>query len=88
MLNKSYSVDGKVYDFTNVRTEGRFLYGRCTTHPYKDRWAWLDPYGFQIEGRRRIKAVEITRDSTLGIPHGCHYWGGEIRNNSTWRKQW
>lgn len=27
-------------------------------------------------------------DSTLMIPHGCHYWGGQIRNNAQWRKQW
>ena len=26
--------------------------------------------------------------STLVIPHGCHYWGGQIRNNAQWRKQW
>lgn len=24
----------------------------------------------------------------LIVPPGCHYWGGQIRNNAQWRKQW
>ena len=40
------------------------------------------PYNFVIV------AVEEARQPQIQIPPGCHYWGGKIRNNAQWRKQW
>lgn len=35
-----------------------------------------------------IVVVREKSDFVFAIPPGCHYWGGQIRNNSIWRKQW
>jgi hypothetical protein len=40
------------------------------------------PYNFVIV------AVEEARQPTIQIMPGCHYWGGEIRNNAQWRNKW
>lgn len=40
------------------------------------------PYNFVIV------AVEEAKTQPIQIPPGCHYWGGQIRNNAMWRKQW
>ena len=76
-MRKSYFVDGRVYDFTDVHMECGMLYGRCTTSPYRDKWAWLDHHGFQIERQRRVQAVEV-------IPTVCDnsytMWSGELRD--------
>lgn len=88
-MKKSYYLDGKTYDFTDVHMEAGMLYGRCTTIPYRGKRAWLDPHGFQFEQKRRVEAQEVPyREHSLIVPPGCHYWGGEIRNNAQWRKQW
>ena len=40
--------------------------------------------------RFSIVAVEEVRQipDPIQIPPGCHYWGGQIRNNAEWRKRW
>ena len=76
-MRKSYSVDGRVYDFTDVHMECGMLYGCCTTSPYRDKWAWLDPYGFQIERQRRIQATEVT---PTVVDNSYAMWGGELRD--------
>lgn len=88
MGDKYYSVNGKTLHFTDIHIEAGCLYGKCVTYPFCDKWAWLDPNGFQFEGRRRTEAREMNISVTSGIPYGCHYWGGELRNNAEWRKQW
>lgn len=89
-MKKSYHRNGETYNFADVHMEAGMLYGRCTTNHHYDKWAWLDPHGFQFERERRVEATEIPyrEQSTLIIPPGCHYWGGEIRNNAQWRKKW
>ena len=88
-MKKSYRYNGKTYDFVDVHTEVGCLYGTCTTIPYRGKRAWLDPHGFQFERGCRVEATEVScRDYGLVVPHGCHYWGGQIRNNAQWRKQW
>ena len=41
---------------------------------------------------RHGKATEVPfhvrSEVTLVVPPGCHYWGGQIRNNAEWRKKW
>ena len=78
-MRKSYSVDGKVYDFIDVHMECGMLYGRCTTSPYRNQYAWLDPDGFQICGKRRVTASEVK--SQVHIDNSYTMWGGEIRDN-------
>ena len=88
-MNKSYSINGKVYNFTDVSMECGMLYGKCTTPPHNNEWAWLDPYGVQFEHQRRIAATEIFHFDTATLnPRDYHYWGGELRNNAEWRKKW
>ena len=88
-MKKSYRYNGKIYDFVDVHSVNGMWCGECTTLPYRGALAWLDPKGFQIHFNPRVEAEEITHDEqTLFIPHGCHYWGGQIRNNAQWRKQW
>lgn len=40
--------------------------------------------------RFSIVAVEEVRQmpDPIQIPPGCHYWGGQLRNNAEWRKKW
>lgn len=76
-MRKSYSVDGKVYDFTDVRMECGSLCGICTTGPYRGKWAWLDSHGFQIERQRRIQAVEVKPTVT---DNSYTMWGGQLRD--------
>lgn len=88
-MKKSYCYNGKTYVFADVHMEAGMLYGRCITHPNYDSWAWLDPHGFQFEQEHRVEALETPyHEHSLSIPHGCHYWGGEIRNNTLWHQQW
>ena len=88
-MKKSYRYNGKTYDFVDVHMGCGMLYGECTTTPHRGKFAWLDPNGFQFCFERRVEAEEITHDEQpMFIPHGCHYWGGQIRNNAQWRKQW
>lgn len=77
-MRKSYSVDGKVYDFTDVREECGMLNGMCTTSLYYGQRAWLDPHGFQIEGYRRVEAVEIK--PIKKVDNSYTMWGGELRD--------
>lgn len=88
-MKKSYRYNGKIYDFVDVHYECGMLYGECTTVPYRGAFAWLDDKGFQICVHPRVEAEEITSDEQHWVvPNGCHYWGGQIRNNAMWRKQW
>lgn len=89
-MKKSYCYNGKTYDFVVVHMECGMLYGECTTVPHRGKFAWLDPNGFQFERERRVEATEVQyhEQPCLIVPPGCHYWGGQIRNNAQWRKQW
>ena len=86
-MKKSYYHNGETYIFTDVHMEAGMLYGRCINRDKREKWAWLDPNGFQFEGERRVEALEVPY-SDMAIPHGFHYWGSELRNNAQWRKQW
>lgn len=88
-MEKTYNHNGKFFDFVDIRTESGCLYGRCNNLAHLDRWAWLDDNGFQFEGENRVEAVEVLSDKeTVFVPYGCHFWGGEVRNNQAWRKAW
>ena len=88
-MKKTYRFNGKTLNFSDVHMEAGCLYGRCTNLSHYGKWAWLDPHGFQFEREHRVEAVEVPYyENTMAVPDGCHYWGGEIRNNSAWRKQW
>jgi hypothetical protein len=43
-----------------------------------------EPYNFVIV------AVHEARPKPDPVPFmpGCHYWGGQVRNNAEWRKKW
>lgn len=87
-MEKTYVHGSETYHFTDVHTNFGCLYGRCVSKPHCDKWAWLDPNGFQFLFEERVKATEIpyTEGPTLMIPPNCHYWGGEIRANASHRK--
>ena len=80
-MNKSYSVNGVVYDFTDVHMECGMLYGRCTTSPHRGKWAWLDLCGIQFEGvgNRRMQATEVVHRPTI-CDNSYTMWGGELRD--------
>ena len=87
---KRYTVGGKNYTFDVTYEEmtrcGMMWLGVCREN---GKEAWLDAHGVQFIRERRQPAAEITySDCALVIPAGCHYWGGEIRNNAQWRKKW
>lgn len=86
-MKTAYVVDGKTYVFTNVHAECGMLYGECITKPHYGKEAWLDPNGFQFRFEPRVEATEIPYEAepTFMVPHGYHYWGGELRNNAEWR---
>lgn len=77
-MRKTYSVNGVVYDFTDVHMECGMLYGMCITSPYYGQYAWLDPNGFQICGKRRIQAVEVKPQ--VRVDNSYTMWGGELRD--------
>ena len=88
-MKKFYYHNGEIISFNDVRMEAGMLYGRCITQSNHNKWAWLDPRGFQFEQEHRIEALEVFHyEYPLAIPRCCHYWGGEIRNNILWRNQW
>ena len=84
-MRKEYEIDGKRYSFENVELQCGMLYGYC---PAVKKWAWLDPNGVQFERERRREAQEVHQTAQFMVPPGCHVWGGEVRNNAAWRKQW
>ena len=84
---KRYAVNGATYTFDVIYEEmtrcGMVWLGVCRENG-KD--AWLDACGVQFDGERRQLASEV--DCSFVMPHDCHYWGGEVRNNAQWRKMW
>jgi hypothetical protein len=78
-MRKSYSVNGVVYNFTNVRMVSGMLYGKCITAPYHNEHAWLDSTGFQICGKRRVQAVECA-PVTTPCDNSYTMWGGQLRD--------
>lgn len=85
-MNKSYSINGVVYNFIDVHEECGVLVGECTTRPHWGQLAWLDPTGVQFFGESRVEATEIVHYETPFPPPGYHYWGGELRNSAEWRR--
>ena len=87
---KRYTVNGKTYTFDVSYEEmtrcGMMWLGVCREN---GKEAWLDADGVQFIGERRQSAFEVVYNNFSSVvPYGCHYWGGEIRNNKQWRKQW
>lgn len=81
-MKKYYRINGETIRFENVHMEAGMLCGVCTnTGKHFGKEAWLDPHGFQFDGEHRVEALEIAEPATLQVPHGCHYWGGQIRSN-------
>lgn len=77
-MKKSYSVNGVVYDFTDVHEECGMLNGMCLTPPYYGNRAWLDSHSFQLEGYRRVEAREVVEPSR--VDNSYTVWGGELRD--------
>ena len=87
---KQYIVNCNTYTFDVSYEEmtrcGMMWLGVCREN---GKEAWLDTHGIQFVGERRQEAHAVAyHDCSFVVPHGCHYWGGEIRNNAQWRKQW
>lgn len=77
-MQKSYSVNGVRFDFTNVHEECGMLVGECTTKPHWGQLAWLDPHGVQFFGEHRVVAVEIVTKTPAD--NSYMMWGGELRD--------
>jgi hypothetical protein len=77
-MQKSYSVNGVVYNFTNVHEECGMLVGECTTRPHWGQLAWLDDHGVQFFGESRVEAQEVI-ESTL-VDNSYTMWGGQLRD--------
>lgn len=87
---KRYIVNGDTYTFDisyeEITSCGMMWLGMCREN---GKEAWLDAHGIQFIGEDRQLASEIVyRDYSFIVPHDCHYWGKEIRNNAQWRRQW
>ena len=96
---KKFLVNGEICNFDIIQTcklhgehEGEICYyAQCLEN---GKYAWLDECnGVQFEGEDRVIAEPYAQPSvetrySRFVPIGCHYWGGEIRNNEAWRKQW
>lgn len=76
-MKKSYSVNGVVYNFTDVHCENGVFVGECITQPHYGKLAWLDDKGIQFFYEPRIEAVEIVTHQTDGT---YRMWGGELRD--------
>ena len=85
---KRLVIDGKVYTFDVVQDmyDG-CLYAKCREN---GKYAFLDDCGgVQFEGEHRVLADSYNPNKSISfVPRGCHYWGGQIRNNATWRARW
>ena len=77
-MKKSYSINGVVYGFTDVRIECGMLIGECTTRPHWGQLAWLDPSGVQFWGERRVEAREVVAPTMTDNSYTM--WGGELRD--------
>lgn len=77
-MDKRYSVNGKIYIFTDVHAECGELCGECITAPYFGKVAWLYSDGFQFSGRRRVDAREITERTVTDNSYTM--WGGQLRD--------
>lgn len=86
---KRFIINGQTFTFDVVQDMGDGSeYAVCTDGRRKGDYAFIDIYnGVQFENENRIVA-EPYIDNTFFIPRGYHYWGGELRCNETWRKQW
>jgi hypothetical protein len=56
------------------------LYGQCITGPYRGQYAWLDPEGFQICGKRRVQAEVLRPQEPTPVDNSYTMWGGELRD--------
>lgn len=84
---KRVNINGQDFTFDVVQkmSDGS-EYAVCTCGRRKGDYAFLDiDNGVQFENENRIVAKP---KETFFIPRGFHYWGGELRCNETWRKQW
>ena len=86
---KRFIVNGQELTFDVVQTMGDGSeYAVCTCGNRKGDYAFLDiGNGVQFENENRIVAEPYIKE-TFFIPRGFHCWGGELRCNETWRKQW
>ena len=77
-MDKTYSINGVIYNFTDVTKECGMLVGECTTRPHWGQLAWLDPNGVQFFGESRVEAVEVVEKPTTDSSY--YFWGGELRD--------
>lgn len=86
---KRFIIDGQELTFDVVQNMGDGSeYAVCICGSRKGDYAFLDvDNGVQFENENRIVAKPYI-NTTFCIPKGFHCWGGELRCNETWRKQW
>lgn len=77
-MQKSYSVNGIRFDFTDVHEECGVLVGECTTRPHWGQLAWLDDHGVQFFGESRVDAKLIVDPPTTDSSY--YFWGKELRD--------
>ena len=77
-MKKSYSINGVVYDFTDIHFECGMFVGECTTQPHYGKLAWLDNNGFQFFYESRVEAKLISEPPTTDSSY--YIWGKELRD--------
>ena len=86
---KRFIVNGQHFTFDIIQDMGDGSeYAVCTCGSRKGDYAFLDiDNGVQFVNENRIVA-EPYANNAFSVPRGFHYWGGELRCNASWRKQW
>ena len=86
---KRFIINGQHFTFDVVQDMGDGSeYAVCICGSRKGDYAFIDiDNGVQFVNENRIVA-EPYINNTFSIPRGFHCWGGELRCNASWRKQW
>ena len=74
-MDKAYSINGVIYNFTDVTKECGMLVGECTTRPHWGQLAWLDQNGVQFFGESRVEAQQVF-PNTNPVDNTYTMWGG------------
>lgn len=86
----TYEYAGQRFRFEIIETVpgySDFFLGKCIDGKNSciGEEAWLDPNGFQFDGKRRVSAKKIVQGATCSacsdhVPYGYAVWGGQLRD--------